>query len=216
MLNQFANNPSTVLCYGDSLTWGHLSDGIRYPLKDRWTFRLQQKLGDKFYVIEEGLRSRTTNIDDSDRADRDGFPYFRACFESHEPVKYLIYFLGTNDTKMKFNRSAVEICSATEEVLTWSKRHAEISNFTTKIILISPPLINLVHLKYTSCFDKQSNSKLISLADEYQKLSAKNNYQFLDLSKIMQGAKNDGVHLNIEDNEKISQLVAEQILRQKI
>jgi len=46
----------TVLCFGDSNTWGQTPHKkFRYPANERWTGVLQTELGDDFYVIEEGL-----------------------------------------------------------------------------------------------------------------------------------------------------------------
>ena len=65
-------NAVKVLCFGDSLTWGHFHSGIRFELKDRWTYKLQEIMGSNFDILEEGLRSRTTNIDDVNTQDRNG------------------------------------------------------------------------------------------------------------------------------------------------
>jgi lysophospholipase L1-like esterase len=54
----------TVLCYGDSLTWGYNpSDGIRYPFEQRWPGVLQRELSDSVRVIEEALSGRTAATD---------------------------------------------------------------------------------------------------------------------------------------------------------
>ena len=46
-----------VLCFGDSNVWGRSGKSIeRYPLNIRWTGILQEKLGNSYEVIEEGLR----------------------------------------------------------------------------------------------------------------------------------------------------------------
>lgn len=55
----------TILCYGDSNTWGYNPDGSgRYPKHIRWTSVLQKELGENFDVIPEGLNGRTTVWDD--------------------------------------------------------------------------------------------------------------------------------------------------------
>jgi len=57
-------NAKTILCYGDSNTWGQKPDkSSRYLVDVRWTGLLQKTLGDSYYVIEEGLSSRTTDLD---------------------------------------------------------------------------------------------------------------------------------------------------------
>ena len=35
-----------------------------FTVEERWTKLLQRKLGDDYYVIEEGLSGRTTSFDD--------------------------------------------------------------------------------------------------------------------------------------------------------
>ena len=59
----------TILCFGDSLTWGWVPTmsvvpTTRYDRKVRWTGVLQQALGEGYVVVEEGLSGRTTNVDD--------------------------------------------------------------------------------------------------------------------------------------------------------
>ena len=50
-----------ILCYGDSNTWGYISDSDhqRHSKTERWTGVLQNMLGDNFEIIEEGLNGRT-------------------------------------------------------------------------------------------------------------------------------------------------------------
>ena len=52
----------TILCFGDSNTYGYRPDtGKRYAEDTRWTGILREKLKDrKIEVIEEGLVGRTT------------------------------------------------------------------------------------------------------------------------------------------------------------
>ncbi|TIN35521.1 MAG: arylesterase, partial [Mesorhizobium sp.] len=51
----------TILCYGDSLTWGYDAGSLgRLALEDRWPSVLKTALGDGIEVIAEGLNGRTT------------------------------------------------------------------------------------------------------------------------------------------------------------
>ena len=55
----------TILCYGDSNTWGY--DPVtqdRFPPDTRWPGVLRHELGEGYLVIEEGLNGRTTVWDD--------------------------------------------------------------------------------------------------------------------------------------------------------
>ena len=55
----------TVLCYGDSNTYGYNPvNGLRYPQDVRWPGKLQSLLGNGYQIIEEGCNGRTTVFDD--------------------------------------------------------------------------------------------------------------------------------------------------------
>ena len=54
-----------IICYGDSNTHGYDGDsGQRFSEQIRWTKILQEKLGQDYLVIEEGLNGRTTVFED--------------------------------------------------------------------------------------------------------------------------------------------------------
>ena len=102
-------NEKTILCYGDSNTWGFVpcqenyqSCTKRYSREIRWTGRLQCLLGEDFYVIEEGLNSRTTNVDYFVLPNRNGATYLPSCLYSHAPIDLVVLALGGNDLKTYF------------------------------------------------------------------------------------------------------------------
>lgn len=114
-----------ILCFGDSNTWGYVAKSInfetgfmeRYPRSIRWTGLLQNHLGECFYVIEEGLNGRTTNVDYKDIPDRNGKVYLPPCLYSHAPLGLVIICLGINDLKMEFNRAADDIRNGLAELI---------------------------------------------------------------------------------------------------
>jgi lysophospholipase L1-like esterase len=54
----------TILCYGDSITWGYdPRDGSRYPFEQRWPGVLQAELAGRARIVEEGLNGRTVATD---------------------------------------------------------------------------------------------------------------------------------------------------------
>ncbi len=102
-----------IVCFGDSNTHGYCADpndcadhGDRFNESERWTKLLQEKLGDEYLVLEEGLSGRTTVFDDPLHECMSGLDYITPCLMSHEPVDLLIIMLGTNDTKDRFYASA--------------------------------------------------------------------------------------------------------------
>jgi lysophospholipase L1-like esterase len=94
----------TVLCFGDSNTWGYVpgSNGQRFPREVRWPARLQLALGEEWEVIAEGLNGRTATMDSPVAEGRNGLPYLVPCLHSHAPIDLLVIFLGTNDVGERF------------------------------------------------------------------------------------------------------------------
>jgi lysophospholipase L1-like esterase len=91
----------TVLCYGDSLTWGYDPEGPgRHAHADRWPSVLQAALGPDVTVIAEGLNGRTSAFDDHlGSADRNGARLLPTVLTTHSPLDLVILFLGANDMK---------------------------------------------------------------------------------------------------------------------
>jgi lysophospholipase L1-like esterase len=89
----------TLVCFGDSNTWGYVpgSEGERFPRDVRWPNQLQRLLGDEWDVIAEGLNGRTATYERADSEGRNGLPYLLPCLLSHAPVDAVVIFLGTND-----------------------------------------------------------------------------------------------------------------------
>ena len=109
----------SILCFGDSNTWGYdPATKTRFSRDKRWTGLLQKYLGNKYYIVEEGLNGRTTNIDEKEeynlgyfRKNRSSLDLLPGLIESHYPLDLIVVMLGTNDLKSNFNRSANQIAS---------------------------------------------------------------------------------------------------------
>ena len=160
----------TVLCYGDSNTYGYNpKDSTRFPKSVRWTGILQSLLDEKsaynavkayltatfnesdeapsqpgpsFRIIEEGCNGRTTTTDDPFEGWKNGLTPLPPCLNTHKPVDIVILMLGTNDLKEVFHKTAAGIAKdAGRLVETIKKVTKEKQGFVPKIILVSPPLI---------------------------------------------------------------------------
>ena len=99
----------TVLCYGDSLTWGYDAEGPgRHELANRWPSALQAGLGDSIHVIADGLNGRTTVYDDHKaECDRNGARTLSTTLQTHAPLELVILLLGTNDMKPEIAGNAL-------------------------------------------------------------------------------------------------------------
>lgn len=199
-----------ILCYGDSNTWGRSGKSVsRYSSNIRWTGLLQEKLGNNYEIIEEGLRARTTDFEDDDQKfpGRNGLEYLRPCLESHNPLDLVILWLGTNDLKSRFNRSSQDIGNAIRTILTLIQDQAhDVQGKSTKILLIGPPLVLETHFGSGTQFTgAQAKSKELGLV--YEQIAKNFGCAFLDLAPIVQPGEYDGVHLEPESHPLVAELI---------
>lgn len=212
-------NPSAkkILCFGDSNTWGYVPGvGKKYPVGVRWTGLLQLKLGNNFEIIEEGLNSRTTDIDDPTQIGKNGLSYFRPCLETHHLIDLIILMLGTNDLKERFHRKPERIAQGITNLLEALKTFSQEKKvILPQIILVSPPLIDegvpTVKEKYLG-----AGQKSIQLAQLYQQIALKYHCLFIDLAKLVSPSKKDGYHLEPEAHQIIASHFYQLILKIKL
>ena len=99
----------TVLCYGDSNTWGYTPGAEESFGRDiGWPALLDVALGEAVHVAEEGLCGRTATWEDQTWDNRNGRTFFPVALETHAPIDLVVIMLGTNELKSAFNLSAAE------------------------------------------------------------------------------------------------------------
>jgi lysophospholipase L1-like esterase len=210
------SNAIRILCFGDSNVWGRSGASVdRYTEDVRWTALVQKQLGSGYEIIEEGLRSRTTDLDDGDDEQfphrRNGEHYFRPCLESHGPLDLIILWLGTNDFKSKFSREPVGVAAGMAKLLAMAKTNSfNRQKEPTKILLVSPPLIREEVLKTDSQFIG-GGVKSQQLGSYLQTLAQQENVVFLDLAPLVTTGDYDGVHLEPEQHVKLAPYFVQKI-----
>ncbi len=211
-------NPSAikVLCYGDSNTWGQKPDKTgRYEVNIRWTGLLQDLLGANYYIVEEGLGSRTTDLEYNRKLGRNGKTYLVPCVASHIPVDIVTIMLGTNDLKMEYSRTAEEIATAikglVEDVRTYG---SDKNGKAPKIILISPILVDDKAPRftefYTGYYDSRSMQESLRLAEAIKKVAEGNDCLFLNAADVAHSGE-DGIHFSEDSNKPLAELIATSI-----
>ncbi len=197
----------TILCFGDSLTWGYDPEtGKRISRNKRWPGVLRENLGENYHIIEEGLNGRTTVWDDPFHGGyKNGMKYLIPCLASHRPIDLVILFLGTNDLKMRFSLTASEITHGirvlTDIIL---KSESGLLEKAPKLLLISPPAVK--NIPDSSRFFEEfedAQSKSIKLGKYYSEVAEEYGFYFLDASKVVEASDLDGIHLEVEKHVKL-------------
>jgi lysophospholipase L1-like esterase len=200
-----------IVCFGDSNTWG--SDPAtrqRFAPDVRWTGVLRLELGDGYTVIEEGLNGRTTNLDDVIEENRNGRAYLPGCLESHRPFDLITIMLGTNDLKVRFNRTASDIAiSAATLGMLALKSGCGIDGRAPEVLLIAPPPVIEV-----AGFDGMlagAAEKSREFAERYRFFAGRYGLHFLDAGSVIQSSPIDGVHFEAGEHTTLGKAVAARI-----
>lgn len=205
----------TVLCYGDSNTYGYSPlDGDRWGRDIRWTARLQKLLGDEYMVIEEGCNGRTTIYDDPYDEWKNGLTYLKPCLNSHKPIDIITLMLGTNDLKKYFGVGAKDISEGAEKLVLEIKAFSESKGLAEpKIILIAPPLIGegIVDSCFGVDFDERSVSESKMFAKYYEEVANRTGCIYVDAAKVVEPSKEDSLHLMPSEHEKLASKLCEVI-----
>jgi len=203
----------TVLCYGDSNTWGaDPTNPQRFAPEIRWTGVLASILGNDYRVIEEGLNGRTTNCDDPIEPNRNGRTYLPPCLESHQPLDLVIIMLGTNDLKHRFNRTASDIAQSAASLGTMARRIGRTADDRSPLVLLMapPPIATLTELDQMFAGATETSRQFV----HYYRLAARwHNLDFFDTGQVIVSSKIDGIHLEADQHQKLGHAVAAEVQR---
>ncbi len=201
----------TILCYGDSNTWGYCPDTqTRYSRNERWGGVLRNTLGDDYLVLEEGLNGRTTVWDDPIEGYKNGKEYLIPCLETHKPLDLVIIMLGTNDLKKRFSLSAFDIANgAGVLVKIVQKSEAGPDGNPPKVLLMAPPSVAKL-TGFAAMFEgAESKSRLFS--QEYARVAQETGCAFLDTADIIVSSDVDGIHFDLDEHRKLGEAVAARV-----
>jgi lysophospholipase L1-like esterase len=218
-------NQTTILCYGDSNTWGWDPAGMKRFAPDvRWTGVLAAALGDGYRIIEEGLNGRTTVFDDPFDPDRNGRTYLSPCLKSHAPLDVVVLMLGTNDLKTRFSASAYEIADGAGRLLEVIQHSGSgPGGGVPLVLLVAPPPVGDTarfggddpayagsELSWANAIE---TSRLFG--SQYRRVADAYGVGFFDAARVVTSSELDGIHWEAEAHRAFGEAVATR-LRQLI
>lgn len=203
----------TILCYGDSNTWGYSpASQDRYPFEQRWVSVLAAELGLGYLVIPEGLNGRTTVWPDPVEGEyKSGKTYLLPCLESHHPIDLVVLMLGTNDLKHRFGLSAWDIARAAAtlvEMIFLSPFGPE--GLPPQVLLLAPPPTCVAGTIFEDMF-AGADEKSRDLGRCYQQIAAEFECDFLDASTVIRSSQVDGIHFDASELPKLGAVVAAKV-----
>ncbi|MEM7191403.1 MAG: SGNH/GDSL hydrolase family protein [Pseudomonadota bacterium] len=200
----------TILCFGDSITWGYNpKDGTRFAAEDRWPRALEAALEGRASIVEEGLNARTIATDDDARPFRNGLTMLPPLLESHAPLNVVVVMLGTNDSAPCYGLTAGRIAiNAMAMVRLVLASQAGPAGAAPKMILVAPPPLGALSAEMALMYSGgQGTSRGLGAA--YRTVATRFGIGFLDASDIVKVSAADGVHLDPEDQRTLGQAIGE-------
>ncbi|MNU49658.1 Arylesterase precursor [compost metagenome] len=196
----------TVLCFGDSLTWGYDPEGPgRHAFEDRWPSVLGAALGPGVTVIAEGLNGRTTGYDDHlADCDRNGVKNLPTVLHTHMPLDLVVIMLGTNDMKPAIAGTAYAARAGLQRLVGLIRHHEYSFDYDAPEILIvsPPPLCETADPVFSAIF-RNGVEESAMLASLYRDLADDLGCGFFDAGSVARTSPVDGVHLTAEGTRAI-------------
>lgn len=195
----------TILCYGDSNTWGLNYQGGRFQMEERWPNVMQRELGNDFHVVEEGLNGRTVGEDDPDDdypEAKNGRNFLIPCLRSHFPLDLVILMLGTNDLKVPFFTTVDKIAKDVDVLVAMTRTELQIrQGYQPEILIVSPTVIG-DGIKNSVFRDAFGGGLAIrpsmELADALRRTAKRRSCYFLNAAEITGPNPVDAVHFTRE------------------
>lgn len=191
----------TVLCFGDSNTWGSTPhDDSRWPWDKRWPGVLQGLLGDTWRIVEDGFGGRTTVFEDPCGAGKRGIEDLPKAIDRAEPVDLLVIMLGVNDVKVRINAAASAIAEGMGKLIEVAKETKTVK----EILIVAPPAIVATDFPLRDLQFNGSREKLFEVAKYYQKIAHHYGVRFLDLTNKLEASAIDGIHLSADTHALVA------------
>ena len=206
----------TILCFGDSNTWGYVpgSQGERMPYGTRMVDVLRERLGAGFRVLEEALNGRMSAWEDPLTPGRNARNQLPFLLESHRPLDLVSIMLGTNDLKHYMGLGPHD-CALAQGALIDIVEAAECGpgGARPKILLIAPPLVVEASVPFGHVFDG-AIPKSQGFAAAYKGIAAQRNCLFMDAGSTVSTSSVDGIHLDPEAHRILGETLAKIMVRE--
>lgn len=209
----------TIVCYGDSNTWGYTpGSGVRFDEDTRWTGRLQKLLGEGYRVVECGMNARTTSFDDPFRDYVNGRHGLVYSLTEAKPIDLLIISLGTNDLKygnaFRSSKGLDALLDVAIHANTYIPGSSSIYRDEPRILVISPIALHpMLEEKFPlhEMTGKIQDSR--EFAPLFQGVCNKYGVGFLNAAGIAQASDVDCVHMGAESHKALANAVKETVLQ---
>lgn len=200
----------TILCFGDSNTWGaDPAAPNRFARDIRWPGRLAGALGDDWEVISEGLNGRTATLDSPVAQGRNGLTYLLPCLHSHAPLDIVVIYLGTNDAGDRYSLPAPDVASAVGRLVQVVRTsEAGPGGSAPAVLVVCPPPFGRLDPEGSFA---HAGEKSRLLGRRFAEMCELLDCDLLDLDGIAAYSDLDGIHLDAQGHSAVAQAVEQRV-----
>jgi lysophospholipase L1-like esterase len=210
----------TVLCYGDSNTWGYDPVlAVRLDHNTRWPMVLRKLLNEgcppdnpAYWVVEEGQCGRTSAREDPVEGDRNGLRHLIPILESHKPIDIVVIVLGTNDLKQRFNPSPFDTANGVKRVVMAAQNsRAGPGDAAPKVLMVCPPpTVDSpgFRAKFGDIFGDCAELST-RLPPYFRQAAEECGAAWFDSSRVIKSSPADGIHWEKEEHRKFAGALAD-------
>ncbi len=201
----------TIVCFGDSNTWGCPPyDNIaqapdRIAFDRRWPNIMGRELGPEVRVVEEGLGGRTTVFDDAiEGVHKNGSRTLLAIVESHAPLDLIVMMLGTNDFKAQFGISSYNSARGTLTLIQIIRGYYSLIDTCPEILIVTPASITA---DAEPEIWSDASRRCIGHAHYLEQVAARTGRFHFDANKVAR-VGSDGIHIAESDHASLGAALA--------
>ncbi|MFI0843761.1 SGNH/GDSL hydrolase family protein [Mesorhizobium sp. IMUNJ 23232] len=192
--------PKTVMCFGDSNTYGAIptlarAGRHRFAPDRRWPGIMRRQLGNGWDVIEEGQGGRTTVHDDPiEGIHKNGLKSLPVCLETHMPLDAVVLMLGTNDLKHRFSVTPNDIADSVEILVRIIQRsEAGHAGAAPAVLLVAPP--PMLEVDWFGQMFLGGAAKSQHFARLFREVAKRAGVPFVNAGDFVESSTVDGIHL---------------------
>ncbi len=213
----------TILCFGDSNTWGSISQrsaspgpAKRFDEQTRWGSVLRNHLGEDNRVIEEGLGGRTTVYATKDEQFKNGESYLFPCLLSHRPLSLVIMMLGTNDLRQVFGVTEETLGDGISRLVDIIQANPQVGDgaVAPKILLISPVAVAKPEGRddfYVARGSERAERLSALFPKAYAAVAARKGCDFMNAQDYAKPDVADGLHMDAASHIALGNAVARRV-----
>ena len=207
----------TILCYGDSNTWGYIpNSGLRYDENTRWTGVLSRELGGEYRVLEDGLNGRTTVFENPFDKYRSGIEGLGYSLHRSKPIDLMVMMLGTNDLHYTdafgFYKGLNVLVRQIMNADAYYPGIEKVFRQGPKLLLVSPILLDADIVRVRPEIHLSTRyADSCRFAMYTSRLAQEHGVQWLDAAEFARPDPRDCVHMDAQGHLVLGKAIAEKV-----